>query len=107
MLTWSTRPVASQIGAWVSEQSTVVPNRKVLEEQMAALEKWYEATEIPTPPYWGGYRVSPRQSNSGRAAQTDSTTVSATRESPKTSGKSTASPPNRRTTDQSDSRSSA
>src|SRR5437879_2877599 len=55
---WSTRPVASQIGAWVSEQSTVVPNRKVLEEQMAALEKWYEAVEIPIPPYWGGYRVA-------------------------------------------------
>jgi pyridoxamine 5'-phosphate oxidase len=56
---WSTRPVASQIGAWVSEQSTVVPNRKVLEEQVAALEKWYEAVEIPIPPYWGGYRVAP------------------------------------------------
>jgi pyridoxamine 5'-phosphate oxidase len=56
---WSTRPAASQLGAWVSEQSTVVPNRKVLEEQMAALEKWYEAVEIPTPPYWGGYRVAP------------------------------------------------
>jgi pyridoxamine 5'-phosphate oxidase len=56
---WSTRPVASQLGAWVSEQSTVVPNRKVLEEQMAALEKWYEDVEIPAPPYWGGYRVAP------------------------------------------------
>jgi pyridoxamine 5'-phosphate oxidase len=56
---WSTRPAASQIGAWVSEQSTVVPNRKVLEEQMAALEKWYEAVEVPIPPYWGGYRVAP------------------------------------------------
>ncbi len=53
------RPVPSQIGAWASEQSTVVPNRKTLEEQATALAKWYEGVEIPAPPYWGGFRIAP------------------------------------------------
>ncbi len=53
------RPRASQLGAWASEQSTVVPNRQFLEEQLASLEIWYESQEIPAPPYWGGYRVRP------------------------------------------------
>ena len=53
------RPRASQLGAWASEQSTVVPGRQVLEEQLASLTKWYEGQEIPAPPYWGGYRVRP------------------------------------------------
>ncbi len=53
------RPRASQLGAWASEQSTVVPGRNFLEEQLASLEKWYEGQEIPAPPYWGGYRVQP------------------------------------------------
>ena len=53
------RPVESQLGAWASEQSTVIPNRRSLEDQLTALGKWYEGQEIPAPPYWGGYRVSP------------------------------------------------
>ncbi len=53
------RPRASQLGAWASEQSTVVKNRQFLEEQLTSLTKWYEGQEIPAPPYWGGYRVQP------------------------------------------------
>jgi pyridoxamine 5'-phosphate oxidase len=56
---FATRPRESQLGAWASEQSTVVPNRHFLEEQLASLTKWYEGQEIPAPPYWGGYRVRP------------------------------------------------
>ena len=56
---FATRPRESQLGAWVSEQSVVISGRKALEEQMAALEKWYEGSEIPAPPNWGGYRVIP------------------------------------------------
>jgi len=56
---FATRPRESQLGAWASEQSTVVPGRKFLEEQLTSLTKWYEDQEIPTPPYWGGYRVKP------------------------------------------------
>lgn len=54
------RPRMSQLGAWASEQSTVVPGRQFLEEQLASLTKWYEDQEISAPPYWGGYRVRPQ-----------------------------------------------
>ena len=56
---FATRPRDSQLGAWASEQSTVIPNRRFLEEQLESLTKWYEGQEIPAPPYWGGYRVRP------------------------------------------------
>ena len=47
------RPRASQLGAWVAQQSSV------LEEAMKALEKKHAGAEIPLPPNWGGYRVAP------------------------------------------------
>ncbi len=53
------RPRASQLGAWVSQQSSVITGRDVLEEAMKTLEKKYAGVEIPLPPNWGGYRVAP------------------------------------------------
>jgi pyridoxamine 5'-phosphate oxidase len=53
------RPRASQLGAWVSQQSAVIPGRATLEDVMKALEKKYAGAEIPLPPNWGGYRVAP------------------------------------------------
>jgi pyridoxamine 5'-phosphate oxidase len=53
------RPIASQIGAWASNQSRVVPNRDVLENKQAELEKEYQDREIPRPPHWGGFRLVP------------------------------------------------
>ena len=54
-----TRPRASQLGAWVSQQSAIISGRDVLEENMKALEKKYAGAEVPLPPNWGGYRVAP------------------------------------------------
>ena len=56
-----TRPRGSQIGAWVSEwQTSKIPGRTCLEErERELLEKWPEGTEIPLPPFWGGFRVTP------------------------------------------------
>ena len=54
-----TRPRGSQLGAWASEQSVVVSGRAVLEARLAELTREYEGREVPTPPYWGGYRLSP------------------------------------------------
>jgi len=54
-----TRPRGSQLGAWASEQSVVVSGRAVLEARLAELSSEYEGREVPTPPYWGGYRLSP------------------------------------------------
>jgi pyridoxamine 5'-phosphate oxidase len=53
------RPRASQLGAWVSQQSSIITGRSVLEDAMKALEKKHAGAEIPLPPSWGGYRLSP------------------------------------------------
>lgn len=57
---FKTRPRGSQLGAWASEQSEVVPNRAFLEKCMKALEEKYKDKVIPRPPHWGGYRITPR-----------------------------------------------
>jgi len=56
---FASRPKGSQLGAIVSAQSSIVPNRKVLEEELAELEAKYEEKEVPRPKDWGGYIVSP------------------------------------------------
>lgn len=54
------RPRDSQLGAWASDQSSVLPDRTVLEDRFAGLrERWPEGTEIPVPDHWGGFRVVP------------------------------------------------
>ena len=53
------RPRASQLGAWASPQSTVVAGRAVIEESYRVIERKYEGREVPLPPQWGGYRLSP------------------------------------------------
>jgi pyridoxamine 5'-phosphate oxidase len=53
------RPRASQLGAWVSQQSAVIPGRATLEDAMKALEKTYAGAAVPLPPKWGGYRLAP------------------------------------------------
>jgi pyridoxamine 5'-phosphate oxidase len=56
---FKTRPRDSQIGAWVSPQSRVIPHRNVLEENFESLLAQYEGDTVPVPPFWGGYRVTP------------------------------------------------
>jgi len=53
------RPLASQLSAWASPQSSVIANRQVLEDAVAALAAKYEGASVPLPPDWGGYRVIP------------------------------------------------
>lgn len=53
------RPRASQLGAWVSQQSSIISGRSVLEDSMKALEKKYAGQEVPLPPAWGGWRLLP------------------------------------------------
>ena len=56
---FATRPRGSQLGAWASPQSTVIPNREALDALVAAAEERFADAEIQAPPFWGGYRVRP------------------------------------------------
>lgn len=56
---FASRPRGSQLGAWVSEQSTVIQSREVLEERTQAYEVRFAEQNVPRPPHWGGYRVLP------------------------------------------------
>ncbi|SHE67305.1 pyridoxamine 5'-phosphate oxidase [Chryseobacterium sp. OV279] len=53
------RPKGSQLGAAVSPQSHVIPNKEYLEEKLKELEKQYENSEVPRPANWGGYIAKP------------------------------------------------
>ncbi|WP_030898168.1 pyridoxamine 5'-phosphate oxidase [Streptomyces sp. NRRL F-5126] len=55
-----TRPHGSQLGAWASEQSSVIPSREKLMERYEQLaERYPEGEQVPVPPQWGGFRVTP------------------------------------------------
>ncbi|WP_405413789.1 pyridoxamine 5'-phosphate oxidase [Maribacter sp. Asnod1-A12] len=56
---FDSRPDGSKLGAMVSDQSTVIDSRAVLEDKLTKLEKEYEGKEIERPNYWGGYLVRP------------------------------------------------
>ena len=56
---FASRPKGSQLGALVSNQSSVIKNRKVLEDELEALEKNYADKEVPRPENWGGFLVRP------------------------------------------------
>lgn len=53
------RPRGSQIGAWVSPQSEVIPDRAFLEMRLKELEQEFEGQEVPYPEHWGGFAVYP------------------------------------------------
>ena len=52
------RPLESRIGAWASDQSREIPNRKYLEERFESFKNKFGYAP-PLPEFWGGYRVAP------------------------------------------------
>ena len=53
------RPRGSQLGAWSSDQSIEVASRDVLEKEMEEIEARFSESDVPLPPFWGGFRVKP------------------------------------------------
>ncbi len=57
---FASRPRGSQLGAWASPQSQVVPSRSALDERYGGvLARFADADAVPLPPFWGGFRVAP------------------------------------------------
>ena len=53
------RPYGSQIGAWASEQSSVISSRSLLQAKLVEIKRKFKIGEVPLPSFWGGYRVTP------------------------------------------------
>lgn len=56
---FKSRPYQSQLGAWASQQSSHVPSRQFLEDQLELYKSKYPEGTVPLPDFWGGYRVIP------------------------------------------------
>jgi pyridoxamine 5'-phosphate oxidase len=56
---FDSRPRESQIGAWASHQSEIIPSKEYLMEKFKNLEKEFEGRKIPRPPHWGGFLLKP------------------------------------------------
>lgn len=57
---FSSRPYESRISAWASKQSSIILDRKFLEDKFEEVKKEYNK-EVPLPPFWGGYKLSPNR----------------------------------------------
>lgn len=58
---FTSRPRGSRLGAWVSDQSSVISSRKILEMKWEEMKRKFGNGEIPLPDFWGGYRLRPRR----------------------------------------------
>jgi pyridoxamine 5'-phosphate oxidase len=56
---FATRPRLSRIGAWASEQSRPLASRFALETAVAKLTAKFGLGDIPRPPHWSGFRLTP------------------------------------------------
>ncbi|MGZ4132897.1 MAG: pyridoxamine 5'-phosphate oxidase [Actinomycetota bacterium] len=56
---FASRPREARIGAWASEQSTVIADRGALDARVLETEERFAGGDVPRPPHWGGYRVIP------------------------------------------------
>ena len=56
---FASRPRGSQIGAWASAQSSVIPDRQTLEEAARSHDRRFGDGDVPRPEFWGGFRLIP------------------------------------------------
>ena len=56
---FTSRPYGSQLGAWVSDQSSVISSRSILELKLAEMKRKFKEGKVPLPDFWGGFRIIP------------------------------------------------
>ena len=57
---FNSRPRESQIGAWVSPQSSIIESREILNERFREFTDKFEGHPVPRPAHWGGYIIRPK-----------------------------------------------
>jgi pyridoxamine 5'-phosphate oxidase len=58
---FATRSRDSQLGAWASDQSRPLPERAIFEQRFAEVEQRFAESDVPRPPHWSGFRVTPQR----------------------------------------------
>jgi len=56
---FASRPLASQLGAWASAQSSPLPSRETLDQAYEEAARRFSGSAVPLPDFWGGYRIVP------------------------------------------------
>lgn len=58
---FTSRPIGSQLGAWVSNQSSIISSKSILLSKLAEMKQKFKDGKIPLPDFWGGYRIIPNR----------------------------------------------
>lgn len=58
---FASRPHGNRLGAWVSQQSSVISSRKFIEMKWEEIKRKFSHGEVPLPSFWGGFRVVPSE----------------------------------------------
>lgn len=58
---FASRPHGSRLGAWVSQQSSVITSRRLLEMKWDEMKRKFSRGEVPLPSFWGGFRIVPSE----------------------------------------------
>lgn len=56
---FASRPLGSRLGAWTSQQSSIIKSRSLLEAKLEEMKRKFSDGKVPLPSFWGGYRIRP------------------------------------------------